>query len=96
MSEEIGPGDLLPWGVVREKTWGGAIGIDAWRVVVTGQHRPIWLKPKRTVICRRAHTPAATSPAVSGVVSSGPVRAGDMRARIRLYMLRRAGLRRAM
>ena len=94
-SEDIGPGDLLPWGVVREKTWGGQVGIEAWRVVVTGEHRPIWLAARRTVICRRAHTPSATSTSVKGVVGSGPVRAGEVRARIRHYLARRASLRRA-
>lgn len=95
LPEELGPGDLLPWGVVREKTWGGPIGIDAWRVVVREQHRPIWLKARRTVICRRACTPATDSPTVSGVVASGPVRVGEVRARIHYYLALRSRRRRA-
>lgn len=94
LPEELGPGDLLPWGVVREKTWGGPLGIDAWRIVVSDQHRPVWLKTKRAVICRRAYTPAAASTAVSGVVANGPVRVGEIRARIRYYLARGARLRR--
>ncbi len=95
LPEELGPGDLLPWGVVREKTWGGPLGIDAWRVVVRDQHRPIWLQRRRTVICRRACTPTPASTAVSGVVASGPVRVGEVRARIQYYLGRRARPRRA-
>lgn len=96
MSEDIGPGDLLPWGVVREKTWGGPVGIHAWRVVVSGQHTPIWLKAKRTVICRRAAAPGATTALVAGVVASSPMRANDLRVRIRHFISRQARLRRAV
>ena len=95
MPEDIGPGDLLPWGVVREKMWGGPLGIDAWRVVVSDQVAPVWLKPKRTVICRRAKTPYAAA-TVTGVVGSNPERADDLRVRIRHFVLRQARLRRAI
>jgi hypothetical protein len=88
--EDIEAGDLLPWGVVREKTWGGPIGIDAWRVVVSGKVRPVWLKPKRTVICRRAFERSAVEAPVAGVIASGPPRADDLRSRIRHYVLRQA------
>lgn len=96
MAEDVGPGDLLPWGVVQEKTWGGPIGIHAWRVVVREQVKPIWLKAKRPVICRRACTPAATATAVEGVVASAPMRSGDLRSVIRSYISRNARLRRAV
>ncbi len=93
--EDIGPGDLLPWGVVREKTWGGPIGIDAWRFVVTGHHRPLWLKAKRDVICRRAFESGVPANVI-GVVSSDPKRIYDPRGATRSYILRHARLRRAI
>lgn len=94
--EDIEAGDLLPWGVVREKLWGGPIGIDAWRVVIAGKLRPVWLKPRRTVICRRAYVRAQVATPVTGVVASGPPRADDLRGRIRSFVLRQARARRAI
>jgi hypothetical protein len=96
MAEDVGPGDLLPWGVVSEKTWGGPIGIDAWRVVVREQVKPIWLKARRPVICRRAATPAAAMTHVQGVVASSPTRADSLRGAIRTYLFRNGRLRRAV
>lgn len=95
MPEDIGPGDLLPWGVVRDKTWGGPVGIDAWRVVVTGHHRPLWLKAKREIICRRAFERAAPANVV-GIVASDPRRAESLGHRVRTYVTRHARLRRAV
>lgn len=93
--EEIGPGDLLPWGVVREKTWGGPVGIDAWRVVVVGHHRPLWLKAKREVICRRAFERGEPAN-VAGIVASDPKRAQALGLRVRDYVRRHPRLRRAV
>jgi hypothetical protein len=92
--EDIGPGDLLPWGVVREKTWGGPVGIDAWRVVVNGHHRPLWLKAKREVMCRRAFE-RADAAKVAGIVASDPRRASAFGGGVRHYVLRHPRLRRA-
>ena len=95
MPEDIGPGDLLPWGVVREKMWGGPLGIHAWRVVVSDQVAPVWLDPKRQVMRRRAEAPYAAA-SVSGVVGTNPERSDDLRVRIRHFVLRHARLRRAI
>ncbi|MBZ0230912.1 MAG: hypothetical protein K8M05_01050 [Deltaproteobacteria bacterium] len=42
-AEEVSPGDVLAWGTVLAKAWGGPLGIEAWRLVIEGQHRPLWL-----------------------------------------------------
>lgn len=42
-AEEVTPGDVLAWGTVLAKAWGGPLGIEAWRLVIEGQHRPLWL-----------------------------------------------------
>jgi hypothetical protein len=66
--EEIAPGDVLAWGTVLAKAWGGPLGIAAWRVVIEGQHKPLWLAPDEIVHRRaRAKRRAAT---VVGVVGS--------------------------
>lgn len=95
MPEDVGPGDLLPWGVVRERTWGGPIGIDAWRIIVKGRHRPVWLQPKRGVICRRAFV-RGESAEVLGVIGTDPKRATELTARVRAYILRGTRGRRAL
>lgn len=67
-ADEVVPGDVLAWGTVLAKAWGGPIGLDAWRIVIAGQVKPLWLV-KGEVVHRRAHERLA-SPAVDGVVGS--------------------------
>lgn len=51
-AEEVTPGDVLPWGTVLAKTWGGPLGIEAWRLVIADRHRPLWLA-RREIVYRR-------------------------------------------
>ncbi len=67
-AEEVAPGDVLAWGTVLAKAWGGPIGIEAWRLVIEGQLKPVWLL-KGEVVHRRARATRKSS-AVSGVVAS--------------------------
>jgi len=67
-ADEVAPGDVLAWGTVLSKSWGGPIGIDAWRIVIEGQVKPLWLV-KGEVVHRRARARLA-SEAVTGVVGS--------------------------
>lgn len=67
-AEEVAPGDVLAWGTVLAKAWGGPIGIEAWRLVIEGQHKPVWLL-KGEIVHRRARATRKAS-AVSGVVAS--------------------------
>lgn len=48
-AEEVTPGDVLAWGTVLAKAWGGPLGIDAWRLVIADRHRPLWLTPGEIV-----------------------------------------------
>lgn len=66
--EEIAPGDVLAWGTVLAKAWGGPVGIHAWRVVIEGQHKPLWLVPDE-IVHRRARAKRGVTPVV-GVVGS--------------------------
>lgn len=67
-ADEIAPGDVLAWGTVLAKAWGGPLGIGAWRIVIEGQHKPLWLG-KREIVHRRAHARRRAA-AVNGVVGS--------------------------
>ena len=68
-ADEVEPGDVLAWGTVLAKAWGGPIGIEAWRLVIEGQHKPLWLakgeivhrRARTTMIPRWPGTPIATS-----------------------------------
>jgi hypothetical protein len=66
--EEIAPGDVLAWGTVLAKAWGGPIGINAWRVVIEGQMKPLWLAPDE-IVHRRARAKRRPTPVI-GVVGS--------------------------
>jgi hypothetical protein len=71
-ADEVAPGDVLAWGTVLAKAWGGPVGIEAWRLVIEGQIKPLWLV-KGEVVHRRAR--ARREPAqVAGVVGSRPRR----------------------
>jgi len=67
-ADEVATGDVLVWGTVLAKAWGGPLGIEAWRVVIEGQHRPLWLG-KGEIVHRRARTKRAPAQMV-GVVGS--------------------------
>ena len=57
-ADEVVPGDVLAWGTVLAKEWGGPIGIEAWRFVIEGQHKPLWLL-KGEIVHRRARVVVA-------------------------------------
>lgn len=67
-ADEVVPGDVLAWGTVLAKAWGGPIGIEAWRIVIEGQVKPLWLV-KGEIVHRRAREKLAAG-AVDGVVGS--------------------------
>jgi hypothetical protein len=62
-AEEIGVGDVLAHGTVLAKAWGGPLGIEAWRVVIEGQVKPLWLV-KGEVVHRRARARRRPSPVI--------------------------------
>lgn len=67
-ADEVAPGDVLAWGTVLAKVWGGPIGIEAWRLVIEGQVKPLWLV-KGEIVHRRARAKRAPAQ-VTGVVGS--------------------------
>lgn len=67
-ADEVAVGDVLAYGTVLAKAWGGPLGIDAWRLVIEGQVKPLWLG-KREIVHRRARASRRPSP-VTGVIGS--------------------------
>jgi hypothetical protein len=66
VANDLDLGDTLPQGVIRGKSWGGSVGIYAWRFDVGDGTRPVWLKRQHVVLCRRGER-AAVTPALGGV-----------------------------
>ncbi len=86
-AEDVCVGDVLVWGTVVAKAWGGALGIEAWRVVIEDRHRPLWLAPDEPIHCRQ-RAPASSPTGLDGVVGSGPY-AADRATTLR-QLVRRA------
>ncbi len=87
-AEDVSVGDVLVWGKVLAKAWGGALGIEAWRVVIEDRHRPLWLAPDEPVHCRQ-RGPQAPPATLAGVVGSGPS-ASDRASNLRQLVTRAA------
>jgi hypothetical protein len=66
LADDLELGDTVPQGTIRGKSWGGSIGIYAWRFDVGDGARPLWLKRQHVVLCRRGER-APVKPALGGV-----------------------------
>jgi hypothetical protein len=80
VADNLELGDTLPQGVVRGKSWGGSIGIYAWRFELADGSRPLWMKRHHVVMCRRGERVPVT-PALGGVTP--PMKRGVSRGRWR-------------
>ena len=55
---DLRPGDEIALGRILEKSWGGPLGLDAWRLIVEGLVRPVWLAINSFSRDRPASVPA--------------------------------------
>lgn len=84
VADDLELGDTLVQGVIRGKSWGGALGIYAWRFDVGDGTRPVWMKRRTVVLCRRGdRTPVR--PSLGGVVPEPRKGVSRGRSRPRLF-----------
>ena len=63
---DLRPGDEIALGRILEKSWGGPLGLDAWRLIVEGLVRPVWLASDQFLLARPTRV-GPSAPIIAGV-----------------------------